>query len=356
MAYSTQYWIDLHDLDQQFGTISPPLSHQSDMAFLYWNRACTEHDVNPKTLKHIFLSVITTPETQQVVDHVFAETMGRSLNSVAELPLWDKRMTLMPETDEFEALVATAQVKGIVWMLLQHREHLGKKTIKQISVFKDEITGVGMGNEPIRRGPSFYIELEDVQSGGAQSGGAQSPGVQSAGVQSAGVQSARLRRADSSPGGTSEESGSSQSDGSNESKGSNGRAQLPPLNAVHLAPYIRHGEAAAAYMRASDEGINADLVSKGVFTSGQKLASTFTDHSAFKSSGWEEWDALDLIQGTAFDTYVPFSAALQSLGISNKPQPEGKLGYTTYEHRLPWKRNGQTMNVSDDLPASDTLR
>ena len=135
MAYSTQYWIDLHDLDQQFGTISPPLSHQSDMAFLDWNRACTEHDVNPKNLKHIFLSVITTPETQQVVDHVFAETMGRSLNSVADLPLWDKRMTLMPETDEFEALVATAQVKGIVWMLLQHREHLGKKTIKQISVF-----------------------------------------------------------------------------------------------------------------------------------------------------------------------------------------------------------------------------
>ena len=175
-------------------------------------------------------------------------------------------------------------------------------------------------------------------------------------MQSAGVQSARLRRADNSPGGASEESGSSQSDDSNESEGSNGRAPLPPLNAVHLAPYIRHGEVAAAYMRASDEEITADLVRKGVYTSGQKLASPFTDHSAFKSSGWEEGDALDIIQGPAFDWYVPFSDALQSLSISNKPQPEGKLEHTTYEHRLPWKRNGQTMNVSDDLPASDTLR
>jgi hypothetical protein len=253
-----------------------------------------------------------------------------------------------------------------MWMLFQHREELGKKTIKRMCIFKDEITGDVPGNEPEERGPSIYLELADVQPEAAQSGGTQSGSVksgsvqsgnvQSGGVKSGGAQSARLRRADNSPGGTSEESGSSQSDDSNKSKGSNGRATLPPLNAVHLAPYIRHGEVAAAYMRASDEGITADLVRKRVFEPGQKLASPFTDHSAFKSSGWEEWDALDLIQGTSFDSYVPFSAALQSLGISNKPQPEGKLEYTTYEHRLPWKRNGQTMNVSDDLPASSTLR
>lgn len=143
--------------------VSPPLSHKSDMAFLEWKRACTKYNTNPKVLKHIFLSVIMTDSTQQVVDHVFHSKMGRVLSSWSDLPLWDQRLTLQPNTEEFDALLATVQLKGIMWMLLQHREQLGKKYIKKMCIFKDEITGVVPDNDPEDRGPSIYLELEDVQ-------------------------------------------------------------------------------------------------------------------------------------------------------------------------------------------------
>jgi len=48
-------------------------------------------------------------------------------------------------------------------MLLQHREQLGKKSVKKMCIFKDEITGVVPDNDPEDRGPSIHLELEDVQ-------------------------------------------------------------------------------------------------------------------------------------------------------------------------------------------------
>lgn len=50
-----------------------------------------------------------------------------------------------------------------MWMLIQHREQLGKKAIKSICVFKDDMTGSDDMYDPAKRGPSLYVELEDVQ-------------------------------------------------------------------------------------------------------------------------------------------------------------------------------------------------
>jgi hypothetical protein len=168
LAYSTQYWIEKKDFDKHLGIESPPLSHQSDMAFLEWKRACTKYNTNTNTLKHIFFSVIRAHEMQEVVHHIHTAKTGREMESMSDLPLWDKRITLEPGTDEFLALFATVQVKGIMWMLLQHREHLGHKTIKKMCIFLDERTGVDDDYEP--RGPSIYIELGDVQSGAGKTG------------------------------------------------------------------------------------------------------------------------------------------------------------------------------------------
>jgi len=96
LAYPTGYWIREKGLDLlgENKVVSPPLSHKSDIAFLEWKRACTKYNTNPKVLKHIFLSVITTDSTQQVVDHVFQAKMGQVLSSWSDLPLWDQRLTL----------------------------------------------------------------------------------------------------------------------------------------------------------------------------------------------------------------------------------------------------------------------
>lgn len=340
-------------LDKHFGSESLPLSHQSDMAFLDWKRACTKYNTNTNTLKHIFLSVITTPATKEVVHHVYEAKMGHALGSMGDLPLWDQRITVEPGTDEFFALFATVQIKGIMWMLLQHREELGKKTIKIMCIFKDEITGVVPGNEPEERGPSIYLELADVQSGGAQSGGVKSgsakPGsVQSGGVKSGGVQLARLRRADNSPGSASLKPGSNEnvdSGGSDQSLLSQSQPP-PPLQTVDLAPYIQEGAVVASYMRASDEEVTADLVRNNKLRPGGRIASQFTDVSALRTSGWNAMDSLEAIQGEFFDIYVPFPDALHSLGISDEPRPQGKNDHLVFEHTLRWQHNNQPMEVS----------
>lgn len=166
--------------------MSPPLSHKSDANFLEWQRACEKTNTNLKTLKHIFLSVITTDATQQIVDKIYAEKTGFASRGWADFPVWNQRMTVEPDSDEFLALLASVQVKGIVWMLLQHREQLGQKTITKMSVFKDEVTGEP-GYDALHRGPCLYIELGDVQSGaGKPAAGKTGTGPSGAGPSRAG--------------------------------------------------------------------------------------------------------------------------------------------------------------------------
>ena len=166
--------------------MSPPLSHKSDATFLEWQRACEKTNTNLKTLKHIFLSVITTDATQQIVDKIYAEKTGFASRGWADFPVWNQRMTVEPDSDEFLALLASVQVKGIVWMLLQHREQLGQKTITKMSVFKDEVTGEP-GYDALHRGPCLYIELGDVQSGaGKPAAGKTGTGPSGAGPSRAG--------------------------------------------------------------------------------------------------------------------------------------------------------------------------
>lgn len=107
--------------------------------------------------------MIATDSTQQVVKKIFQD-QGRPLNRWADLPAWDQKATFLPDSDEGKALLATTQVKTIFWMLIQHRRHLGKKAIKKICVFKDDVTGTNDHWYPDdKRGPSFYVQVEDVE-------------------------------------------------------------------------------------------------------------------------------------------------------------------------------------------------
>lgn len=132
------------------------------MAFLDWKRACTRFNTSPKALKHLLLALVTSETTQHVVQSIFLNR-GRSVPTWADLPSWVDRLTLQPDSFEGRALLATVQLKEVMWMLIRHREHLGKKTIRQISLFKDELTGEDDAHDVSVRGPSIYLELEDVR-------------------------------------------------------------------------------------------------------------------------------------------------------------------------------------------------
>jgi hypothetical protein len=159
-SFSAQHWIDSDMLDPAHTYQSPPLSHCSDMTFLESKRACTKYNTNLKTLKHTFIAMVQTHATQEVVNHI----LGRTGYDWSTLPAWPQRHTFQTSTIEGETLLGTVQLKTIMWMLIQHREHLGKKAVKTISVFKDDMTGgSGAANHPEGRGPAIYIELEDIQ-------------------------------------------------------------------------------------------------------------------------------------------------------------------------------------------------
>ena len=191
-TYSPQHII----IDRRLvGIESPPLSHSSDMCFLEWKRACDESRTDLKSLKHIFIHIVVTPETQNVVASIL-KSMGKPITDQADvwgnqLPRWEQKLTFQPDSDDGKALQGTVQLKSIMWMLVQHRQHLGKKAIKSISLFRRVLPGTGPDFDPKVRGPTFYIELEDLQLGAVAgpSGSTQSVSKQSGSQQSGSKQS-----------------------------------------------------------------------------------------------------------------------------------------------------------------------
>jgi hypothetical protein len=211
MTYSTQYKIRELGLT---GIVSPPLSHSSDIAFLEWKRACDKSQTDLKSLKHIFISSIVTPSTQDIVATILKD-MGKPITTKddvwgKQLPGWAQKLTIQSDSDEGKAILGTVQLKGIMWMLVQHREHLGRKAVRSISIFRGNSAATALGGV---QGPTFYIELEDLQSGAVAgpSGSAQSGSKQSGSQQQSGSKQSGSQQQSGSKQSGSQQSGSKQS-------------------------------------------------------------------------------------------------------------------------------------------------
>lgn len=63
------------------------------------------------------------------------------------------------EGEFFNALLATPNANGVVWLLAQHREQLGWKTVKSIRVWSDLPSSVVYS-------PSMLLEIGDVEPAG----------------------------------------------------------------------------------------------------------------------------------------------------------------------------------------------
>lgn len=120
----------------------------SDVTYQTWRSTCATHGVNPNALQWIVQDHITNDVTANIID--------KAIESAAFLERPDRpqaRESFEPGDDEFFALLSTPNVVGSVYMLMHYVVSLGRKSIKEIGVY--------------RIGPQgdyyLYLELEAQQ-------------------------------------------------------------------------------------------------------------------------------------------------------------------------------------------------
>lgn len=122
-------------------------------------------------------------------------------------------------------------------------------------------------------------------------------------------------------------------------------ASVSPRSDNTLTALAQQGKLVLDYLQASDAQITADLIRKGLLQNGQRLASGFTDFSAFRRNGWDGVAKTALL-AQSFSEFMPFLDMLRSLRISDQASPIGKNEYMEYEHTLPWQQGGHVMLLS----------
>lgn len=153
---SPDYMIQKKLTSGTFTTDTPrvPLKSWSDIIFLSWASLTTPYE--RKDLRFVLRHVITNDATLDNLKKV----MKMKGYKDEQAPVWPG-VVVDADTDGWYLLLASPNVSGIYWLLLQHQAELGAKTIKGIRVFNEYPKG--------SYGPSMVIELAD--SGPVEFGG-----------------------------------------------------------------------------------------------------------------------------------------------------------------------------------------
>ncbi|KAJ5653007.1 hypothetical protein N7490_000010 [Penicillium lividum] len=112
----------------------PELRQLSDVMWIEW---AVQASANTKVLKYIFRVNVVNLDTRNVMN----EAMGGN---------WDEPGVFSPDSDEFWALLGTPNGNAQAWILINHKDSLGIKTISKIRVWSN-------GPEDL----CFIPELED---------------------------------------------------------------------------------------------------------------------------------------------------------------------------------------------------
>ena len=117
----------------------PDIQRWSDITWAVWAEITRQAQV-PNDLKYIFKHDIRTTSTQGIMD-----LAGLPDDEHDDLPDDDDidnsfeeewpGIKFVPGEDEFQALLGTPHGRGIVWMLVDHPNELGGKTIESITMF-----------------------------------------------------------------------------------------------------------------------------------------------------------------------------------------------------------------------------
>lgn len=119
------------------------LTRWADVIFLQYQELCNQQQASLGLLQHVFRAYIINDETREII----AQALSANSRSEAE---WSDKVTFTPTpvgatstpaNKAFYALLATPNVRGVAWMLIQHKAELGLKHIDYIQVFEDDLLG-----------------------------------------------------------------------------------------------------------------------------------------------------------------------------------------------------------------------
>ncbi|KAK4991787.1 hypothetical protein LTR50_001604 [Elasticomyces elasticus] len=110
----------------------PELKALSDVMFLQWQALCGKSKVSPKTLKYYLSSFIVNETTNRIIEEAL-----RRVGKPYPPAKWPGTTFLMTG-DEGKAILATPNGRAIAWFLAQHKTQLGNKSVKQVTVFRDD--------------------------------------------------------------------------------------------------------------------------------------------------------------------------------------------------------------------------
>ncbi|KAK2056645.1 hypothetical protein LY76DRAFT_659246 [Colletotrichum caudatum] len=107
----------------------PKLHRVSDVVFFQWIDACKTKNVDPKSLKVMFISHVLNPETYNiVVDALWSAGHRR-------MPNFANKVVFSMDTPEGQAILGSTWGSALSYMLIQHKKELGLKKITEVAVW-----------------------------------------------------------------------------------------------------------------------------------------------------------------------------------------------------------------------------
>jgi hypothetical protein len=103
----------------------PALKFWSDVVYLQWKM----HSSPESTLKYVLRHNIMNPVTASIVEAINIANSTTTL----EWPGTSYAAT----SEEGQALLGTPNGSGVAYLLVQHKQELGRKTIEKITVFSE---------------------------------------------------------------------------------------------------------------------------------------------------------------------------------------------------------------------------
>lgn len=106
----------------------PNLRRWSDVVFLEWKHQADHYHKSPKSLRYVLRNNIVNEKAQEIAERAVGPDGPKE---------WDDAEEISTESDEGKALLYSPNARGVAWLLAQHKEVLGLKTIRGIKVFSD---------------------------------------------------------------------------------------------------------------------------------------------------------------------------------------------------------------------------
>ncbi|WQF90238.1 hypothetical protein CDEST_15252 [Colletotrichum destructivum] len=107
----------------------PELDKLSDIAFFQWIDACKTKNVDPKTLKLMFISHVVHDATYKIVVDALREAGHK------RMPSYAKKIVFSMEAKQGQAILGSVWGSALSWMLIQHKTELGLKKITEVAVW-----------------------------------------------------------------------------------------------------------------------------------------------------------------------------------------------------------------------------